>query len=136
MLFFSIIIIIFSWVISLCLHEFAHALVAYCGGDTSVKEKGYLTLNPLKYTDVSTSLVIPIVFLLLGGLALPGGAVYINTNLLRNRYWQSLMSFAGPFANLLIAAFLSFIFADGFANSNESNLFLSRACHQLELKTR
>ena len=30
-------------IFSLCLHEFSHALVAYYGGDTSVKDKGYLT---------------------------------------------------------------------------------------------
>ncbi|MFQ3628339.1 MAG: site-2 protease family protein, partial [Cyanobacteriota bacterium] len=36
------------WIASVCLHEFGHALVAYWGGDRSVKEKGYLTLNPLK----------------------------------------------------------------------------------------
>lgn len=125
MLFISAIVIITGWVISLCFHEFAHALVAYWGGDTTVKEKGYLSLNPLKYTNIDITLVLPLVWLLLGGFALPGGAVYINTNLIRNRYWESLTSFAGPFANLLIAFFLSLIFADNFANGNENNWFLS-----------
>ena len=32
---------------SVCLHEFGHALVAYWGGDRSVKDKGYLPLNPM-----------------------------------------------------------------------------------------
>ncbi len=28
------------WIFSVCLHEFGHAIVAYYGGDTSVREKG------------------------------------------------------------------------------------------------
>ena len=39
-----------AWVITLCLHEFAHALVAYRNGDESVVHRGYLTLDPLRYT--------------------------------------------------------------------------------------
>ena len=62
-----------GWMISLCLHEFGHAIVAYFGGDTSVKDKGYLTLNPLNYTDPGLSLLLPMIFLVMGGIALPGG---------------------------------------------------------------
>ena len=60
---------------SLCLHEFGHALVAYRGGDRSVRGKGYLTLDIRRYTDVGLSFVLPVLFLLLGGIPLPGGAV-------------------------------------------------------------
>jgi Zn-dependent protease len=49
-----------GWILSLCLHEFGHAIAAYYGGDTSVKEKGYLTLNPLKYVDPVLTLIMPI----------------------------------------------------------------------------
>lgn len=55
------------WIASLCLHEFAHAQGAFVGGDTSVEEKGYLTLNPLRYTDPMLSIVWPLIFLALGG---------------------------------------------------------------------
>ena len=64
-----------AWVFSVCLHEFGHALVAFYGGDYTVKEKGYLTLNPIHYTHPVYSLVMPLVFLVLGGMGLPGGAV-------------------------------------------------------------
>lgn len=106
-------IVFVGWVVSVCLHEFGHAIVAYWGGDKTVKEKGYLTLNPLKYTDVSLSLVLPIVFLLIGGIPLPGGAVYINHSLIRNRFWESAMSAAGPMATLIVALILSVPFRDG-----------------------
>lgn len=102
-----------GWIASVCLHEFGHAVVAYWGGDTSVKEKGYLTLNPLKYTNVSTSLVLPLIFLLLGGIPLPGAAVYINQQRLRNRWWQSAVSAAGPAATALVAVILSIPFKIG-----------------------
>jgi tetratricopeptide (TPR) repeat protein len=102
-----------GWGISLCLHEFGHALVAYWGGDKSVKDKGYLTLNPLKYTDPGLSLIMPLFFLLIGGIALPGGAVYINHNKLRNRWWKSAVSLAGPLADAILAVLLALPFQLG-----------------------
>ncbi len=104
------IIVCFGWLFSLCLHEFSHAICAYWGGDTSVKQKGYLTFNPLKYTDPGHSLILPVLFLLMGGIGLPGGAVYINQHKLRNRWWQSAVSAAGPIANISIALALAIPF--------------------------
>lgn len=102
-------IVFFGWIFSLCLHEFSHALVAYIGGDTTVREKGYLTFNPLKYTHPLFSIVLPLLFLVLGGIGLPGGAVYIERWRIRNRFMLSLMSLAGPLANLLVAIVLGLI---------------------------
>lgn len=95
-----------AWVFSVCLHEFGHALVAYYGGDHTVKEKGYLTLNPIHYSHPIYSLVMPLVFLFLGGMGLPGGAVYINDHLLRSRGWRTAVSLAGPLMNALLVLLL------------------------------
>lgn len=92
-----------GYVLSVCLHEFGHAMVAYWGGDISVKDKGYLTLNPLKYTHPAYSLWMPLIFLLLGGIPLPGAAVYINRNRLRGPAWNSAVSAAGPLMTGLVA---------------------------------
>lgn len=105
----NFVIIFFGWIFSLCLHEFSHALVAYYGGDTTVREKGYLTFNPLKYTHPFLSIILPLIFLLIGGIPLPGGAVYIETWRIRNRYWLSAMSLAGPAANGIFAIFLAIL---------------------------
>jgi Zn-dependent protease len=102
-------IVLFGWIFSLCLHEFSHALVAYYGGDYTVREKGYLTFNPLKYTDPVFSILLPLLFLFMGGIGLPGGAVYIERWRIRNRYLLSAMSLAGPLSNLLVAIILGII---------------------------
>jgi Zn-dependent protease len=102
-------IVFFGWIFSLCLHEFSHALVAYLGGDYTVREKGYLTFNPLRYTHPLFSLVLPLLFLVMGGIGLPGGAVYIERERIRNRFMLSLVSLAGPLSNLLVAVVLGLI---------------------------
>ena len=105
----TFIVVIVGWIFSLCLHEFSHSVVAYYGGDTSVKEKGYLTFNPLKYTHPVYSIVLPVIFLLLGGIGLPGGAVYIDTARLRSKGWATAVSLAGPFSNLVVAFILAIV---------------------------
>lgn len=102
--------IIGGWLVSLCLHEFGHALTAFWGGDESVESKGYLTLNPLKYTHPIISIVIPLALLLMGGIAFPGGAVYINVLALRKPKYRSLVSAAGPLANLICLFLLAIPF--------------------------
>lgn len=88
-----------GWVLSLALHEFGHAIVAYLGGDRSVVDKGYLTLDVRKYVDLGTSLLFPVVILIMGGIGLPGGAVWINTGAIKSPIMRSLMSAAGPAAS-------------------------------------
>lgn len=107
------IVVILGWIASVCIHEFGHAVVAYLGGDTSVKDKGYLTLNPAKYIDPQMSLVLPVVFLLLGGIALPGAAVYVNESALKNRFWRSAVSAAGPIGTALSVLLLVALFQVG-----------------------
>ena len=105
--------LIVLWIVSLCAHEYAHARVAYAGGDYTVADKGYLTFNPLKYVHPVMSILIPVVILLMGGIALPGGAVYIRTDLLRNRHWNALVSLAGPLANLALLLLVGLVFRAG-----------------------
>ena len=89
-----------GWMISLCIHEFGHAVAAYYGGDRSVEARGYLTLDPLAYTHWQTSILFPMLILALGYLGLPGGAVYINHAALRSKAWSSFVSAAGPLGTL------------------------------------
>ncbi|MFD3455665.1 site-2 protease family protein [Streptomyces sp. NPDC058691] len=95
--------VVSGWVVSLCLHEYAHARTALHGGDISIGAKGYLTLNPLKYTHALLSIVLPVVFVILGGIGLPGGAVFIERGRISGRWKHSLISAAGPLTNILFA---------------------------------
>ncbi|MFF4897214.1 site-2 protease family protein [Streptomyces sp. NPDC001068] len=93
-----------AWIVSLCLHEYAHARTALHSGDTSVRAKGYLSLNPLAYTHALLSIVLPVLFVIMGGIGLPGGAVFIERNRIHGRWRHSLVSAAGPLTNVLFAA--------------------------------
>jgi Zn-dependent protease len=95
-------LVLAGWLVSLCLHEFGHAIVAYHCGDRSVRAKGYLTLDLLRYTHLQYSIVLPLVFLALGGIGLPGGAVYISRRALRGRLRPALVSAGGPIATLAV----------------------------------
>ncbi|MEV6807999.1 site-2 protease family protein [Streptomyces sp. NPDC017248] len=93
-----------AWIVSLCLHEYAHARTALHGGDITVGAKGYLTLNPLKYTHAVLSIVLPVLFVIMGGIGLPGGAVFIERHRIPGRWRHSLISAAGPLTNVVFAA--------------------------------
>jgi Zn-dependent protease len=95
-----------GWILSVILHEFAHGLVAYLGGDYTIRERGGLTLNPFQYVDPVGSILLPAVFLAIGGIPLPGGATYIRHDLLRNKHWEAGVALAGPAMTLLL--FLGF----------------------------
>lgn len=102
-----VLLVLGGWAVSLCLHEFGHAYVAYRSGDWSVQAKGYLTLDIRRYTDPLLSFVLPLIFLLIGGIPLPGGAVWIDHSAIRSRAAESAVSFAGPAANLGIGVLLA-----------------------------
>ncbi len=101
------VLVLAIWVIGLCLHEFSHALTSHMFGDTSIENKGYLSLNPLLYSDIQSSIIFPIFILAIGGLPLPGGAVYLRHDLIRTRWKISITYLAGPLANVLLAFILA-----------------------------
>jgi Zn-dependent protease len=103
--------VVSGWLVSLCLHEYAHALVAFRAGDLGVAERGYLTLNPLKYSHPLLSIVLPVAVVLLGGIGLPGGAVWVDHGHIRGRLRHTLISLAGPAMNVLFTLLLVLPFA-------------------------
>jgi Zn-dependent protease len=106
-----VVLVLGGWAVSLCLHEFAHALVAYRSGDLAIRARGYLTLDIRRYANVALTFVLPVLFLLLGGIPLPGGAVLIDHGTIRSRAARSLVSFAGPAVNLVLGLALTFTVA-------------------------
>lgn len=97
--------VIAGWLVSLCVHEFAHAYTAWRFGDRDVEVRGYLTLNPLKYSNPLLSMGLPVLIIAIGGIGLPGGAVYVRTGWMTKRQ-RTLVSLAGPATNLAFAVAL------------------------------
>lgn len=95
-----------GWIVSVCFHEFAHAFAAYRAGDRSVEARGYLSLNPFKYAHPVLSILLPLVFIVQGGIGLPGGAVYLHRHAFRSRASQSIAAAVGPVTNLVFAVVL------------------------------
>ena len=107
--------VVTGWLVSLCLHEYAHALAGYASGDRTVADRGYLRLNPLKYTSPLLSIVLPVIVVILGGIGLPGGAVWIDHRYVRSKARQTLISAVGPLTNVLLAILLAVPFLTGIA---------------------
>lgn len=87
---------------SLSVHEYAHAWVAYRLGDTTARDAGRLTINPLVHMDLMGTL-----FILLGAPVGWAKPVPINPNRFDRKHSVkkgiALVSLAGPISNLIIA---------------------------------
>ena len=96
--------------ISMILHELAHGFTAYLLGDTTAKDDGRLTLNPLKHIDPYMSLLLPMILYLMGAPVFGGAKpVKVNPNNLKGREWgMALVAIAGPLTNFILA-FISFL---------------------------
>lgn len=90
--------------LSLSIHEFAHAYVAYKLGDKSQKAFGRLTLDPFKHID-------PIGFLCIALVGFGWGKpVVIDDSNFKNRAKGTmLVSLAGPASNLILAILFTII---------------------------
>jgi Zn-dependent protease len=99
------VMVIAGWVVSLCLHEFGHAFTAWRFGDRDVALRGYLTLDPRRYVSPVWSILVPIAITAIGGIGLPGAAVYVQMSYMTAKQ-RTLISLAGPTANLVLAVLL------------------------------
>jgi Zn-dependent protease len=91
-------LIVIALVISLSVHEFGHAAVAYLFGDDTALRAGRLTLNPLAHIDPIGLLMVVFVGF---GFAKP---VPTNPRNFRSRWAELAVSSAGPGMNLVLAA--------------------------------
>lgn len=92
---------------SLSVHEAAHAITAKWGGDLTSAYQGRITLNPISHIDPIGTILMPI-FGGLAGIPLIGWArpvPFVATNFKRGEAYSTVVAFAGPFSNLLIALF-------------------------------
>lgn len=101
----SILLGLIPSLLCITLHELSHGYVAYRLGDNTAKERGRLTLNPLKHLDVM-GLLMMLVFHV--GWAKP---VPVNMYKFKNpKRGMAVTALAGPVSNFLIAIVFLFIF--------------------------
>lgn len=102
----ELIVVFGSILLAMGFHEAVHAFTAHWLGDTTAKDVGRLTLNPLKHIDVFTTVLLPIVLILLRlqpfFIAKP---VPFNPNRVKyDEYGAALIGISGPLSNFLLAA--------------------------------
>jgi Zn-dependent protease len=109
-----------AMLIGMSIHEAMHAFVGHWLGDDTAKEEGRLTLNPLKHIDIFTTVLLPVVMVL---LRLPpifaAKPVPFNPNRVKyDEFGAALIGLAGPLTNLALACIGGLVFRSGLVTSN------------------
>ena len=94
----ELLFLIFTLIFSLTIHEYSHACAALILGDSTAKDQGRLTLNPLKHLDL---LGIVMLIIIKVGWAKP--VPVIENNLINKRRSLYIVALAGPLSNIIIA---------------------------------
>lgn len=105
----NMVIFLVPMILSLSVHEYAHAMVAWRLGDDTASRNGRLTLNPLSHIDAFGTLLVPALNVWLGGFALIGWAkpVPVRPERFHRRFTMRVgmivTALAGPLSNLVLA---------------------------------
>jgi Zn-dependent protease len=106
---------------SVIIHEMAHGWMALRLGDTTARDRGRLTLNPIPHIDLVGSVLVPLISLAAAGHVFIAWAkpVPINPANFRNPRRDSvLVSAVGPLSNFILALLCGFaVIAVGLARA-------------------
>lgn len=94
------------FIMAVVFHEYAHGFVANRWGDSTAKDNGRLTLNPLPHMDPLGTVLFPIINMLAGMTLLFGWARPVPINPSRFKKYRPALfwvSLAGPGMNFLLA---------------------------------
>jgi Zn-dependent protease len=89
-------------ILGFTVHEYAHALAAYRLGDSTSRDEGRLTLNPVKHIDP-----FGLILLLVAGFGWAKPVRFDPTKFRHPRRDEAIVAMAGPFSNLLLAFLLA-----------------------------
>jgi len=101
----GIALVVVLLIVCLGVHEAAHAWVALKCGDSTARDMGRLTLNPLVHIDLFMTIILPTILIFTVGFPF-GGAKPVPVDFHRlRRPWRdmSFVAFAGPLSNFLLA---------------------------------
>lgn len=105
---FQVIVLIFSAII----HEYMHGFMAERLGDSTAKDMGRLTLNPIPHIDLFGSIILPLLMVVSGSGIIFGWAKPVPFNPYRLRdqkYGPAKVALAGPMGNLILAIMFSLV---------------------------
>ncbi|MBA3758800.1 site-2 protease family protein [Candidatus Saccharibacteria bacterium] len=102
----NLIYIIPAIFLSMAVHEAMHAFTAHWLGDSTASDLGRITLNPLAHIDIYTTLLLPVVLILLGFPPIfAAKPVPFNPDRVKyDEFGAALVGISGPLTNLVLAA--------------------------------
>ncbi len=122
-------------IVAVVLHEVAHGYVAEKLGDPTARDRGRITLNPLKHIDLFMTILLPLMLILSkvgivfgGAKAVPVNPLYFK-NPRKGMLWVAL---AGPVTNFILAA-ISFGLLYFFDWAIKVEMYAAVLVHQLVL---
>lgn len=130
----TLIILLFSAIV----HEVSHGLVAEKFGDSTARDEGRITLNPIPHIDPFGSILLPGFLLLVGSPIIFGAAkpVPVNFGNMRNpKLGMALVSLAGPLSNFALAVLLMLPVVFGLITGDVAAIWLKAVIINIVLGT-
>jgi len=134
----DIIIIFVILIFSAIVHEVSHGLAAERLGDSTARDEGRITLNPIPHIDPMSSILLPAFLLLVGSPIIFGAAkpVPVNFNNLRHpKSGMALVSLVGPLSNFLLAILCVIPIKLGLVNSISGPILIQAVLLNIVLGT-
>ena len=108
---YNFIILIGCLLVAMTVHEFTHAYVGMKLGDSTAKDEGRVSLNPLDHIDPFMTVVLPaITWAVFQVLFLAAKPVPFNPGRVKyDEYGAAMIAAAGPLSNLGLAVLAAFV---------------------------
>ena len=132
---YDLILLAIPVIVAITFHEAAHGYVALHFGDSTAKDEGRVTLNPLKHVDPFGTILLPtLLYFTAGFLFGYAKPVPVKFGQLRNPRWDMIwVAIAGPAMNIalaIISAILLVLFTQGI---NDDSVFANVLMRSLSL---
>jgi Zn-dependent protease len=107
----DLITVLVTILVSMTIHEAMHAYVAHALGDTTAKDEGRLTLNPLAHIDIVMTVILPVALIALGipPIFVAKPVPFDPHRVRHGEYGAAIVAAAGPLSNLALAVLASLL---------------------------
>lgn len=99
--------------ISAVLHEIGHGVAALVFGDTTARDRGRLSLNPIRHIEPFFSIILPLILIVSGSPVIFGAArpvPVVVDRLSPRRLGLFMVAFTGPLVNIILAVTFAYAF--------------------------